>query len=399
MTDGRTAEALIDRARTIVREQVVPIERDFLAGGGDRARPALDAVRERVREEGLLAPHLPPEVGGRGLSLAAFGRLSEELGWSPLGHYAFNCQAPDVGNMELLLRHGNAEQKERLLKPLAEGRIRSCFAMTEPDRAGSNPAWLGTTATADGDGYVLDGRKWFVSSADGAAFAVVVAVTRPEAPPHARATLFAVPTDTPGFRLLRNIPVMGERGAGYFSHGEVALDGCRVPSGARIGAEGSGFALAQERLGPGRIHHALRWIGVCARALHMTCERAARRELAPGVPLGSKQAVQHAIAESRAEIDAARLLVLRTAEKIDAEGTSAARVDISLVKFHVAGVLDRVLDRAVQVHGALGLTDDTVLAFWYRHERAARIYDGPDEVHKSVVARHLLRAHGVDVEI
>jgi acyl-CoA dehydrogenase len=393
------ADALVARARAIVREQVVPIERDFLAGGAPRALPGLEAVRDGVRKEGLLAPHLPRAFGGRGLSLVTFGRLSEELGWSPLGHYAFNCQAPDAGNMELLLRHGSAAQQEQLLRPLAEGRVRSCFAMTEPDRPGSNPVWLSTTATADGDSYVLRGRKWFTSGADGAAFAIVMAVTRPEAPPHARATLFAVPTDTPGFRLVRNIPVMGAVGSGYFSHAEVALDGCRVPASARIGEEGSGFALAQERLGPGRIHHALRWIGVCARALHMTCERAARRELAPGVLLGSKQAVQHAIAESRAEIDAARLLVLRTAETIDAEGASAARVDISLIKFHVAGVLDRVLDRALQVHGALGLTDDTVLAFWYRHERAARIYDGPDEVHKSVAARQILRGYGVDVEI
>ena len=328
-----------------------------------------------------------------------FGRLSEELGWSPLGHYVFNCQAPDVGNMELLLHHGSAEQKERFLRPLAAAAIRSCFAMTEPDRAGSNPVWLATTARAEGTDYVIDGRKWFTSGADGAAFVIVMAVTAPEAAPHKRASLLLVPTDTPGYRLVRNIPVMGDAGSGYFSHGEVAFEGCRVPASSRVGAEGAGFALAQERLGPGRIHHCLRWIGVCERALHMTCERAARRELAPGVRLASKQAVQHAIADSRAEIDAARLLVLRTADRIDAEGAAAARADVSLIKFYVAGVLDRVLDRAVQVHGALGLTEDTILSFWYRHERAARIYDGPDEVHKSALARHVLRAYGVDVEI
>jgi len=392
-------DGIVDRVRAIVRESVVLLEPDFLAGGMAAIEPRVAALRERVREEGLLAPHLPAAYGGAGLPLAVFGRLSEELGWSPLGHYVFNCQAPDVGNMELLLHHGSAEQKERFLRPLAAGTLRSCFAMTEPDRAGSNPIWLATTARAEGDGYVLDGRKWFTSGADGAAFAIVMAVTAPDAAAHARATLFLVPTDTPGFRLVRNIPVMGEAGSGYFSHGEVAFEGCRVPATARIGALGSGFALAQERLGPGRIHHGLRWIGVCERALHMTCERAAGRELAPGVRLASKQVVQHAIADSRAEIDAARLLVLRTAERIDAKGAAAARADVSLIKFFVAGVLDRVLDRAVQVHGGLGLTDDTILSFWYRHERAARIYDGPDEVHKSALARHVLRPYGVDVEI
>jgi alkylation response protein AidB-like acyl-CoA dehydrogenase len=392
-------DGILHRVRAIVREGVVLLEPDFLAGGMAAIAPRLDALRQRVREEGLLAPHLPAAYGGAGLPLAVFGRLSEELGWSPLGHYVFNCQAPDVGNMELLLHHGSAEQKERFLRPLAAGAIRSCFAMTEPDRAGSNPVWLGTTARADGGGYVIDGRKWFASAADGAAFAIVMAVTAPEAAPHKRASMLLVPTDTPGYRLVRNIPVMGDVGAGYFSHGEVAFEGCRVPATALIGAPGAGFALAQERLGPGRIHHCLRWVGVCERALHMTCERAARRELAPGVRLASKQAVQHAIADSRAEIDAARLLVLRTAERIDAEGARAARADVSLIKFFVAGVLDRVLDRAVQVHGALGLTEDTILSFWYRHERAARIYDGPDEVHKSALARHVLRPYGVDVEI
>ncbi|HYU43281.1 MAG TPA: acyl-CoA dehydrogenase family protein, partial [Vicinamibacteria bacterium] len=284
-------DGILHRVRAIVREGVVLLEPDFLAGGMAAIAPRLDALRQRVREEGLLAPHLPAAYGGAGLSLAVFGRLSEELGWSPLGHYVFNCQAPDVGNMELLLHHGSAEQKERFLRPLAAGAIRSCFAMTEPDRAGSNPVWLGTTARADGGDYVIDGRKWFASAADGAAFAIVMAVTAPEAPPHKRASMLLVPTDTPGYRLVRNIPVMGDAGAGYFSHGEVAFEGCRVPATARIGAPGAGFALAQERLGPGRIHHSLRWVGVCERALHMTCERAARRELAPGVRLASKQAV------------------------------------------------------------------------------------------------------------
>ncbi|HEX8245448.1 MAG TPA: acyl-CoA dehydrogenase family protein, partial [Longimicrobium sp.] len=264
----------------------------------------------------------------------------------------------------------------------------------EPDRPGSNPVWLSTTAVRDGGEYVITGRKWFTSSADGAAFAIVMAVTNPDAEkPHARASMIVVPADTPGFRIVRNIPVMGEAGEDYFSHAEVEYDACRVPVENRIGAEGAGFPLAQERLGPGRIHHCMRWIGVAERAFELMCRRAATRALAPGQPLGAQQSVQHAIAESRAEIDAARLLTLDAAARIDAQGARAARVQISTIKFYVAGVLQRVLDRAIQVHGALGMTDDLLLSWWYRHERGARIYDGPDEVHKSLVAREVLKSY------
>jgi alkylation response protein AidB-like acyl-CoA dehydrogenase len=267
--------------------------------------------------------------------------------------------------------------------------------MTEPGRAGSNPVWLDARAVRDGDDYVIDAHKWFTSAADGAAFAIVMVVTDPSAVPHRRASQVIVPTDTPGYRLVRNIKVMGEAGAGYASHAEVRFDGCRVPVSNRIGGEGDGFSLAQERLGPGRIHHCMRWIGICERALDLTCRRAVGREVAPGVPLGSKQAVQHMIAESRAEIDAARLLILQCARDIDRDGASSAREAVSTIKFFTAGVLDRVLDRALQVHGALGMTDDTPLAYWYRHERGARIYDGADEVHKSAVARRILRRYGL----
>jgi alkylation response protein AidB-like acyl-CoA dehydrogenase len=280
------------------------------------------------------------------------------------------------------------------------GEIRSCFSMTEPEQPGSNPVHLTTRAVTDGDDYVIDGHKWFTSSADGAAFAIVMAVTDPDATsPYARASQIIVPTDAPGFRLVRNIPIMGDVGSDYFSHAEVVYEGCRVPRANLIGREGQGFALAQERLGPGRIHHCMRWIGFSERALDLLCRRAATRELAPGRPLGSKQAVQHWIAESKAEIHASRLMVLDAAEKMEREGAYAARVDISLIKFFVAGVLQRVVDRAIQVHGALGVTDDTILSFIMRHERGARIYDGPDEVHKSVVARQVLKGYGVDVSI
>jgi acyl-CoA dehydrogenase len=384
------ARQLAAVARDFVAVEVLPVERAFLAEGYGAVESELPRLRERAKALGLLVPHLPAEYGGRGLSLLAFAAVGEELGRSILGHLAANCQAPDAGNMEVLLHHGSTAQRERWLRPLAAGQVRSCFAMTEPERAGSNPTWLETTARRERDGYVLDGHKWFTSGADGAAFAVVMAVTDPDAPRHRRASLLIVPTDAPGFQLVRNLPVMGEAGAGWASHAEVRFTGVRVPAADRLGDEGAGFTLAQERLGPGRIHHAMRWIGICERAFDLMCARAAGRELAPGEPLAGRQAVQLWVAESRAEIEAARLLVLKTAWRIDRDGAAAARDDIALIKFQVAGVLERVLDRAIQVHGALGLTDETPLAFWWRHERGARIYDGPDEVHKTAVAKRIL---------
>jgi alkylation response protein AidB-like acyl-CoA dehydrogenase len=382
--------------RRFVDEEILGVERIVLEQGFGAAAPEIDRLRSRLRGEGLLAPHMPKEWGGVGLSLLEFAPVGEALGRSVIGHYVLNVQAPDAGNMELLLHHGTQEQKERWLRPLVAGEIRSCFGMTEPEFAGSNPVRLGTTARRDGDTYVIDGHKWFTSAADGAAFCIVMAVTDPGAArPHARASQILVPTDTPGFEIVQNLAVMGERGEGWMSHAEVRLTGARVPITNRIGAEGAGFALAQERLGPGRIHHCVRWLGICERAFDLLCERAVSRELAPGRPLGSRQIIQEWIAESRAEIDAARLLVLRTAWRIDHEGAAAARDDVSLIKFHTAAVLQRVLDRAIQTHGALGLTEATPLAFWWRHERGARIYDGADEVHKTAVARRILERFGL----
>ena len=386
---------LLVAIRSFLDERVLPHEKEFLARTFNELTPRLDALRREVKQHGLWAPHLPVELGGLGLSLSQFASVSALLGETPFGHYVFNAQAPDVGNCELLLGHGSREQKDRWLAPLARGEIRSCFAMTEPGLAGSNPVWLAATAARDGEHYVINGHKWFTSSADGAAFAIVMAVTAPDAKPHARATQIIVPMDAKGLKRVRNISVMGESGSGYSSHAELTFTGVRVPVANRIGEEGAGFALAQERLGPGRIHHCMRWIGISERAFRMMCERAATRELSPGHMLGEQQAVQHWIAESRAEIDAARLLVIDTAQQIEAHGAHAARDRVSLIKFHVAGVLQRVLDRAIQTHGALGMTDDTPLAWWYRHERGARIYDGPDEVHKSAVARRILKGYGL----
>jgi acyl-CoA dehydrogenase len=383
--------------RRFVDEEILAVERTVLEQGFGAAAPAIDRLRSRLRGERLLAPHMPKEWGGVGLSLLEFAPIGEALGRSVIGHYVFNAQAPDAGNMELLLHHGTPEQKERWLRPLVAGEIRSCFGMTEPEFAGSNPVRLGTTARREDDQYVIDGHKWFTSAADGAAFCIVMAVTDPEAPkPHARASQILVPTDTSGFEIVQNLAVMGERGEGWMSHAEVRLTAARVPAANRIGPEGAGFALAQERLGPGRIHHCVRWLGICERAFDLMCERAASRELKVGRPLGSRQIVQAWIAESRAEIDAARLLVLRTAWRIDREGAAAARDDVSLIKFHTAAVLQRVLDRAIQTHGALGLTEATPLAFWWRHERGARIYDGADEVHKTAAAQRILAGYGMN---
>lgn len=389
---------LLSQVRSFLTDEVYPLEREFLNRPFRELVPELNTKRQRVKNLGLWAPHLPSEYGGLGLKLSEFAYLSEELGRTPIGHYLFNCQAPDIGNMEVLLTHATPEQKAEYLLPLTTGEIRSCFSMTEPEHAGSNPAWMSTTAVKEGSEYVINGHKWFTSSAEGAVFAIVMAVTNPDAESrYQRASQIIVPLSTAGFKIVRNINVMGDEGSDYASHAEVRYENCRVPQTNLLGREGHGFAIAQERLGPGRIHHCMRWVGICERAFELMCDYAAHRELSPGVLLGSRQTVQEWIAESRAEINAARLLVLQVAEQIDEQGAAAMREDISLIKFFVAGILQKVLDRAIQVHGARGLTDATLLSYWYRHERGARIYDGPDEVHKTVVARAELRKYGVKV--
>ena len=387
---------LLSTIRGFMEAEVYPLEHQMASRSFRELVPELEARRQKVKEMGLWAPQLPREYGGMGLGFMDQAFVSEALGRSPLGHYVFNCQAPDAGNMEILQLYGSAQQKQRWLEPLTQGAIRSCFSMTEPDAAGSNPVWLTTSAVRDGDHYVINGRKWFTTAADGSAFAIVMAVTNPDAEPHRRASQIIVPTDTPGFELLRNISVMGQPGDDWLSHAEIAYNDCRVPALNLLGDEGAGFSIAQARLGPGRIYHCMRWIGICERSFDIMCQRAAHRELAPGDKLGTRQTIQNWIAESRAEIDAARLTVLHAAWRIDVEGVQNAREEISLIKFHVAQVLMVVIDRAIQVNGALGITDDLILSTFYRHERAARIYDGPDEVHKGVVARRILGRYGME---
>ncbi|MEL7147465.1 MAG: acyl-CoA dehydrogenase family protein, partial [Bacteroidota bacterium] len=258
---------------------------------------------------------------------------------------------------------------------------------------GSNPVNMGTTAIKEGDNYRISGHKWFTTAADGASFAIVMTITDEQASPYERASMILVPTDTEGFELVRNIQIMGDEGGGYNSHAEIKYNDCIVPQSNLIGEEGHGFKLAQERLGPGRIHHCMRWIGICERAFDLMCKRAVSRELSPGKTLADQQTIQTWIAEARVQINSARYMVLHTAQQMDELGTKAVRNEISGIKFYVANILMQTLDRAIQVHGALGITDETVLSFWYRHERGARIYDGPDEVHKSAMARNILKQY------
>ncbi len=390
---GITLDDLVERLRALLDGPGREVEAVMLRDGWKAALPQLRALRAEAKRIGGWAPHLSPEHGGMGLSLVQFARVSEALGRSPIGHWLCNCQAPDIGNMELMHSHASAALQTRWLAPLMHGEIRSCFAMTEPEHAGSNPVWMSTTAIHDGDSYLINGHKWFTTGADGASFTIVMAVTAPAAQPHKRATMILVPMDTPGFSIVQNINVMGERGADHASHAEVRFENVRVPLTNRIGAEGQGFELAQARLGPGRVHHCMRWIGICERAFDLMCTRAVQRELSPGEPLARRDTVQHWVAESRAEIDAARLLVLDAAHALETLGPLGAREQISAIKFHTAAVMQRVLDRAIQVHGAMGLTDATPLALWWAHERGARIYDGPDEVHKQSLGRAILKRY------
>ena len=388
-----TAE-LIGRFRAFVRDELLPLEAAAAGQSFKQIVPRLEEKRQRAKAQGLWLPQIPTEYGGMGLGFMQYAMVCEELARSPYGNYVLNAQPPDAGNMEMLIEFATDQQKERWLKPLLQGEIRSCFSMTEPDRPGSNPVWMETRAERDGDEYVINGHKWFTTAADGATFAIVMAVTNPDAAPHQRASQIIVPAETPGFRVVRNIPCMGHAGEDWASHSEIRYENCRVPIENRLGDEGAGFSMAQSRLGPGRIHHCMRWIGIAERCFQMMCKRAATREVAPDELLATRQTVQNWIADSRAEIDAARLMVLHAGWKIDNVGAKQARVEISSIKFFVADVMMKVIDRAIQVHGALGVTDDTILSTYYRDERAARIYDGPDEVHRGVVAREVLKGYG-----
>ena len=377
-------QELRERYRAFMEQHVYPNERELQADDADLIRK----LRAEAKEAGLWAPHVPPEAGGTGQGFLAYVHLNEEIGRSTYAQLVFGCQAPDAGNAEILHLFGTEDQKERWLRPLVAGEIRSFFSMTEPEVPGSDPTTLRTTARRDGDEWVIDGHKWFSSGADGAAFGIVMAVTDADAEPHRRASQILVAADTPGVEIVRPIPVMGHAGSGWSTHCEVWYRDVRVPVANTLGEPGDGFRIAQKRLGPGRIHHVMRWLGQMQRAFELLCSYSLERE-AFGSRLADKQTVQNWIADSAAAIHACRLMTLDAARKID-EGDEA-RVEISVIKFYAAQALHDVVDRAIQVHGARGLTDETPLAAMYASARAARIYDGPDEVHRMVVSRRILK--------
>ena len=382
----------LDWMGEFVRREIWPLETIWHELGLDGLREAIAPLQEEVKARGLWATHLPPELGGQGMGQGRLGLMHEILGTSPIAPLAFGNAAPDSGNSEILALAGTPEQKDRWLHPLLAGDLRSAFSMTEPDTPGSDPTQLRTRAVRDGEDWVIDGHKWFSSNGSIADFLIVMAVTNPEARASQRASMFIVPTDTPGVEILRDVPTMEhpwEQFGAYGGHAEILYDGARVPAEALLGGEGEGFILAQHRLVPGRIHHCMRWLGVARRAFDMMCERSTYRH-AHGSVLAQKQTVQNWIADSYAEIQACRLMTLDAAHKID--GGDEARVEVSAIKFFAAGVLNDVIDRAVQVHGARGLTDETPLAAMLMNARGGRIYDGPDEVHRQVVAKRILKA-------
>jgi acyl-CoA dehydrogenase len=369
-------------AERLVQEQIAEI------GDPHAEPPVMKELRAKAKEIGLWNLFLPDEEWGAGIGNLEYTPLCEIMGRSAIASRVFNCQAPDTGNAEIIAEFGTQEQKERWLQPLLEGEIRSCFSMTEPEVSGADPTGLQTRAVRDGDEWVINGHKWYTSGAVGAAFAIVMVVTDPDAAPHARASQIIVPTDAPGFNLLRAVSVMGHAGGG--GHCEIRYEDCRVPYTSLLGPENGGFMIAQARLGPGRIHHCMRAIGMAERAFEIMCRHANDR-VAFGGPLGEKQFVQEWIATSRMEIDQARLLTLHAAWKMDKYGKKDARQEISMIKVVVPNMLMQVLDRVIQCLGSLGVSDDTPVAAFWRNGRSLRIADGPDEVHKMVIARRELK--------
>jgi acyl-CoA dehydrogenase len=389
-----TEEARIveDQVLRMLNEDIIPNERRYVEearttpNGEDP--PVMKELRAKAKSLGLWNLFLPDDQWGPGLSNHDYSVLCEHTGRCAIAPRVFNCQAPDTGNAEILAEFGTQTQKERWLRPLLEGEIRSCFSMTEPEVSGADPTGLRTLAERDGDEWVINGHKWFTSGAVGAAFAIVMVVTNPKGAPHERASMIIVPTDAPGFNLIRSVPVMGHSGGG--GHCEIRYENCRVPAENLLGPENGGFMIAQARLGPGRIHHCMRAIGMAERAFEIMCRHANDRVVA-GSRLAEKQIVQDWVANSRMEIDQARLLTQFAAWKMDKLGKQAARQELSMVKVVVPNMMMTVLDRAIQCLGALGVSDDTPIAAMWRNGRALRIADGPDEVHKMVIARRELK--------
>ena len=373
--------ALRDRVAGFVREEVIPAESEEIA------EEVVRELRTKAKKLGIYGPQLPPEYGGLGLGTVAMCVLFEQAGRSFLGALAMHCSAPDEGNMHLLSHFATDAQKERWLRPLVDGTIRSCFAMTEPaPGAGSDPTMMRTRATRVDGGWEISGDKWFATGAEGAAFAITMAVTDPEAAPHKRATMFIVPADAPGYRVVRKVPTMGGHGLG--GHCEIEYRGVRVSDDAVLGQVGDGFRLAQIRLGPARLTHCMRWLGAAQRCHEIAIRRAKERD-AFGKKLAEHEAIQFMIADSEIDLHASRLMVMEAAWKH--EQGSDIRQESSICKVFVAEAVNRVIDRAVQICGALGYSSDLPLEHFFREARAFRIYDGPSEVHRMVIARQVLK--------
>jgi len=386
-----------ERLGAFMDEYIYPAEelyeRQRAESGNPHHHPAvMEELKSKAREAGLWNMFLPDPDEGAGLSNADYAPLAEILGRSHIASEACNCSAPDTGNMEVLHQFGTPEQKERWLRPLLDGEIRSAFAMTEPDVASSDATNIAMRIERDGEEYVLNGRKWWTSNAlhPNCRIMIVMGKTQPDAPTHKQQSMILVPIDTPGVTVMRNLSVFGYQD--QEGHAEVDFADVRVPASNLISGEGDGFMIAQARLGPGRIHHCMRAIGAAERALEAMCKRAVSR-VTFGAPVAMRGNVQDWIAESRIEIEMARLLTLKAAWMMDTAGNRHARTEIAAIKVAAPNVALRVVDRAIQVHGGGGVSDDFFLAPAYAHLRTLRLADGPDEVHKLSIARRELAPH------
>jgi acyl-CoA dehydrogenase len=397
--ESERARDLRARLQDFMDAHVLPAEavyeRQLAEAGDPHHQPAvMEELKATARDLGLWNLFHPEEKWGAGLSNVDYAPLAEILGGSPIGPEACNCNAPDTGNMEVLTQFGTAEQQDRWLRPLLDGEIRSGFAMTEPDVASSDATNIRLRIERDGDEYVLNGRKWWTTGAlhPHSRIFIVMGKTDPDAPKHRQQSMVLVPRDTPGVTVLRGLPVFGYQDQD--GHGEITFEDVRVPAENLIAGEGDGFLISQARLGPGRIHHCMRTIGAAERALALLCVRAQER-VTFGEPVADRDNIRDWIAEARIDLEMIRLLTLKTAWLMDTVGNKLARTEIAAIKIAAPEIALRIIDRAIQVHGAAGVSDDVPLARMWAHIRTLRLADGPDEVHKMTIARHELRKHSV----
>jgi acyl-CoA dehydrogenase len=386
---------LSERVWRFMDERIRPAEEEYWRGFSaetipQRISPVMEELKVEARRRGLWNLFLPDKRFGPGLTNLEYGALAEIMGWSAIASEAMNCSAPDTGNMEVLAQFGTPEQQDAWLTPLLAGEIRSCIGMTEPEVASSDPTQLATRIARDGDDYVINGHKWFTSGAahPQAKVILLIGMTDPDAERHARHTMVLVPIDAPGVTIVRQLKVFGFDDPG--SHCEILLENVRVPQSNRIGDEGTAFMIAQARLGPGRLHHCMRLIGAAERALSLMCERAKSRT-AFGKRLAEQGVVREQIARSRIEIEQARLLCQKAAWLLDTQGSLGARFEISAIKVVAPNVAQAVIDRAIQVHGGAGVSQDLPLTQMFAYARSARFMDGPDEVHLSIIGREELK--------